>query len=286
MKFSVGCALRYRVAVPSTLILNIEVARTAGQLVVGEQLQIEPGAGARSATLERYLMPESDNRYVRLAAAPGPLTVRYDAEVELTRHRAEPAAVRETAPADLPFPTLPHLYPSRYCPSDKLHVWASREFGDLEPGHGRVTAICNWIYEHVDYLRGSSDTTTSAYDTLVARSGVCRDFAHLGVAFCRALDIPARFVSAYAWGLQPPDFHAVFEAYLGDRWYLFDPTRQANLDGIVRIGVGRDAAEVSFATIFGDMTLEDMRVSVAPSPGTVMVDERTTAAVGAVGAEP
>ncbi len=99
--------------------------------------------------------------------------------------------------------------------------------------------------------RGSSHGSTSAYDTFTTRAGVCRDFAHLGITFCRALGIPARFVSAYGWKLEPQDFHAVFEAYLGGRWYLFDPTRLSPPEGIIRIGVGRDAADTAFATWYG-----------------------------------
>jgi transglutaminase-like putative cysteine protease len=210
-------------------------------------------------------MPESGNRYVRFQAGPGELTVDYDAEVELEVRSDDPARVPEIPPATLPFEALPHLYPSRYCQADRLPRAAQADFGQLAPGHGRVTAICNWIYEQVEYRRGTSDVHTSACDTLVDRAGVCRDFAHLGIALCRALGIPARFVSCYAWRLDPPDFHAVFEAWLGGRWYLFDPTRQAALDGLVRIGVGRDASEVAFSTIHGAVSPTDMSVRIEPT---------------------
>ena len=96
------------------------------------------------------------------------------------------------------------------------------------------------------------------------RVGVCRDFAHLGIAFCRALNIPARFVAGYAYGLNPPDFHAWFEAYLGDRWYLFDATRRVPLQGLVRVGTGRDAADVSFATLFGLVQMNEMTIFIDP----------------------
>ena len=112
----------------------------------------------------------------------------------------------------------------------------------------------------VDYLVGTTGPLTSAFDTATARAGVCRDFAHLGIAFCRAVNIPARFVSGYAYTLQPPDFHAVFEAWLGDRWYVFDPTRRIVPENLVRIGVGRDAADVSFALIFGPAQMTGMNV--------------------------
>lgn len=274
MKYTVGCELGYQADEESTLILNIEAARTDRQSVLRESLDIQP-----KCSVEAYLMPESDNRYLKLRVRPGAVNVRYDADVELSVDRRDPASIAEVPPGELPFAVLPHLYSSRYCPADKLLGWATTEFGGLPPGHQRVTAICNWIYETIAYRPGSSDTGTSAYDTLAGRAGVCRDFAHLGIAFCRALGIPARFVSGYAYGLEPPDFHAVFEAYLDGRWYLFDPTRQAALDAVVRIGVGRDAAEVSFATIFGALNPTTMAVHIAPADGSVESGERTTQAV-------
>jgi transglutaminase-like putative cysteine protease len=272
--YTVGCELGYQVNGPSTLILNIEPARTERQTILTERLDVEPGC-----TVETYLMPESGNRYLKLRPQAGPLSIRYTADVDLKVERLNPATIGEVPPGDLPLEVLPHLYPSRYCPADKLIRWATREFSHLAPGHERVTAVCNWIYDTIEYRRGSSDTGTSAYDTLAERAGVCRDFAHLGISLCRALGIPARFVSGYALGLEPPDFHAVFEAYLGGRWYLFDPTRQAALDGIVRIGVGRDAAEVSFATIFGAMMPAAMSVHIASADGAAEAGPRTTDAV-------
>lgn len=274
MKYAIGCELGYQVNGPATLILNIEAARTERQTILEERLEVEPACPA-----ETYLMPESGNRYRKLTPQAGPLSIRYSAEVELEAEHLDPAAIGEVPPGELPFEVLPHLYPSRYCPADKLIRWAAKEFGHLPPGHERVTAICNWIYDTIEYRRGSSDTGTSAYDTLAERAGVCRDFSHLGISLSRALGIPARFVSGYALGLEPADFHAVFEAYLGGRWYLFDPTRQAALDGIVRIGVGRDAAEVSFATIFGAMMPSTMSVHIASADGAVEAAPRTTAAV-------
>ena len=113
----------------------------------------------------------------------------------------------------------------------------------------------------LDYLPGSTNASTSAYDTVIQRAGVCRDFAHLGIALCRALTIPARYFTAYAFDLQPPDFHAIFEAYIGNRWVLFDATRLVPLNGVVRIGSGRDAADAAVATIFGRVNCTSMSVS-------------------------
>jgi transglutaminase-like putative cysteine protease len=123
-----------------------------------------------------------------------------------------------------------------------------------------VTAICDWIYSNINYQPGSTGESTTACDVLIQRIGVCRDYANVGIALCRALCIPARYVSGYAIALQPPDFHGFFEAYLGSRWYLFDATRMAPIEGFVRIATGRDAADASFATIIGEATLTSMSV--------------------------
>ena len=105
---------------------------------------------------------------------------------------------RELPFAEVPAEALPYLYPSRYCPSDMLGRFAYKTFGDMAPGVTRVTAVCNWIYEHLDYVPGSSDSSTTALDVLTQAAGVCRDYAHLGITICRALGIPARYVSGYA----------------------------------------------------------------------------------------
>lgn len=259
MKFNVGCHLNYTIAQPSTLVFNISVINSDYQKILQENLQVEP-----QLPFDDYIDPYAENRYFRVNVPSGKLEVSYQATVELSHFYEKPEVICEVPPADLPLETLHYLYPSRYCQSDKLMRLAQYEFGDLKSGYSRVTGICNWIYDNVAYLSFSSNQNTSAYDTATERVGVCRDFAHLGIAFCRALNIPARFVSAYAYGLNPPDFHACFEAYLGDRWYLFDPSRLVPQNGIIRIGEGRDAADVSFATIFGAVQMEQMRLFVAP----------------------
>lgn len=259
MQFNVGCQLNYSVSQPSTLVFNVAVNHSNHQKILQEKLQIEP-----DITFDEYTAPLTDNRYFRVNVSSGKLQISYQATVRLFHFYEKPDAIPEVLPADLPLDTLHYLYPSRYCQSDKLMRVAQYEFGNLKPGYSRVNAICNWIYENVTYLSFSSDQNTSAYDTATERVGVCRDFAHLGIAFCRALNIPARFVSAYAYGLQPPDFHACFEAYLGHRWYLFDPTRLVPQNGIIRIGTGRDAADVSFANLFGPVQLEQMRLFADP----------------------
>ncbi|SER22913.1 Transglutaminase-like enzyme, putative cysteine protease [Faunimonas pinastri] len=274
MRFNAGCELSYRVGSPTLFIFSLEIARTQAHRDISDGLSITP-----EIPLNAFTVPGLENRYFSFVAPAGRLVVRYEAGVDLHVFRRHPADIAETAVADVPLDLLPFLLPSRYCPSDLLGAFAAREFGHLFAGHQRVTAICNWIYDNVAYQPGTSGSSTSATDTLIGRAGVCRDFAHLGIAFCRALNIPARFVSCYAHGLQPSDFHAVFEAYLDGRWWLFDATRQAHLDGLVRIGAGRDAAEVSFATIYGAAEMDGMNVWIKPVGALDVPLIRTTEAI-------
>ena len=274
MKFSLGCELAYRVVTPTTMILNLEPLRSEQQHIMTESLTVTPNVEGES-----HEAIESSNRYRRLVLAPGEYTIRYEGQVEMTPSLGDPGAIGEVPISQLPLEVLPYLYPSRYCQSDRLGRFAWREFGGVATGHERVTAVCNWIHDYVDYLSGSSDSATSAHDTFTFRAGVCRDFAHLGISFCRALGIPARFVSAYGWQLEPQDFHAVFEAYLGGRWYLFDATRLCPIDGIVRIGIGRDAADTSFSTFYGQVESAPKMVWVEPLGNADSAAEWTTEAV-------
>jgi transglutaminase-like putative cysteine protease len=249
MQFRLRCELQYDIATPTTVILNVEAQRGGRQRILGEAFTVEPQVQS-----EEYEVPETGNRYRRMLLQPGTYSVWYTAEIESTPTTRSIVSIPQVPIIELPFDVMNHLYPSRYCQSDKLARFAWREFGEIGDGYEKVTAICNWIYENVDYLEGSSDSSTSAYDTFTLRAGVCRDFAHLGITFARALGIPARFVSAYALDLVPQDFHAVFEAYLGGQWYLFDATRLCPLEGILKIAVGRDAADSAFLTFFGQLS--------------------------------
>lgn len=267
-KFNIGCQLKYTLVQPTTMIFNIQAVKTNAQKILHEELKLEP-----PLKVEEYISPLEGNRYIRVNATPGDLEIGYKAVVELSHFYADDKAIAEIDPANLPAETFHFLYPSRYCQSDLMAGLAESEFGELQPGYSRVMAICDWIYDKVKYLSGSTNSQTSAYDTATERAGVCRDFAHLGIAFCRALNIPARFVSAYAYKLEPPDFHACFEAYLGDRWYLFDATRLVPLSGIIRIGTGRDAADVSFGTLFGTVEMKEMRVFAEVAEGNAQQDD-------------
>ncbi len=275
--FRVSCDLNYSVNGPSAFIFNVSVVNNSFQRILTESFTTEP-----QLQIEESRSPIEEKRLHRLSASAGPLRVQYSATVELS-HYVQPAdSVPETPPGALPADVVPYLYPSRYCEADILVRLAQHEFGKLQPGFSRITAICNWIHDNVEYLRGSTNPHTSAYDTATERAGVCRDFAHLAIAFCRALAVPSRFVAGYAFALEPADFHAYFEAYLDGRWYIFDPTRLAPQTGLIRIGTGRDAADTSFATLFGPVAFSSMKVTMEPTDGKI--PDYTTDAISTAGA--
>jgi len=261
---NVGCDLTYSVTQPTSFLFNVAAARTQLQTISEETFQISPNNQYEACNLGM-----EDIQVYRLFVEPCELQLQYRATVELLPENYNTSGIIETDYAQLPHEVLPYLNPSRYCESDRLSHFAMRTFGNAKPGFCRVTEICDWINSHLDYQAGSSGESTSACDVLIQRVGVCRDYAHLAIALCRALCIPARYISGYAVALQPPDFHGFFEAYLGSRWYLFDATRMAPVEGFVRIGTGRDAADASFATIIGTATLAYMAVwaeQTAPDP--------------------
>jgi transglutaminase-like putative cysteine protease len=172
-----------------------------------------------------------------------------------------------TTPELLPDEVLHFLLPSRYCESDKCYELSARIVKGALPGYPQVEAIRSWIHSGFRYEYNTTDASTSACDVLNTRVGVCRDFAHAGIALCRSLNIPARMVVGFLYQLDPMDLHAWFEAYVGDRWYTFDPTQPFPKGKRIALGYGRDAADVSFATHFGQVTLEKMTVTVDAAKG-------------------
>jgi transglutaminase-like putative cysteine protease len=234
-------------------VFNIHAANTPCQIISFEQLTL-----SQSVATRMYTDPTTGNRYMALRADPGPLRVLYAATVDLVHHIAEPSLLNEVPIRCLPSEVLSYIYPSRYCQSDRLLKLANTEFGNLWQGHSRVQIIRDWVQRHTTFKSNTSNSNTSAIDTLIDQVGVCRDFAHLMIALCRALNIPARFTTGTDYGSDPamgaPDFQAYVEVYLDDRWYMFDPTGTVIPMGLVRFGTGRDAADVAFATIFGGVT--------------------------------
>jgi hypothetical protein len=272
IKIKLGIELRYDIAPPgSDLIFNIHAAHTRQQMITQESLQI-----SQALIPQIHTDKATSNRYLRLSAAPGPLTVRYGATVALHHHIAQPEQISEIPVARLPMDVMGYVYPSRYCQSDQLHRLAVAEFGHLWQGYSRVQAIQEWVQRRVKFTNNASNSNTSALETLRDGVGICRDFAHLMIALCRAVNIPARFTTGIDYGadpaLGPTDFHAYVEVYLGHRWYIFDPSGTAIPMGFVRFGTGRDAADVAYATIFGTVTsaLPLITVEALAAPHAVM----------------
>lgn len=266
LELSVELAYEVEDDAGADLILNVQAAQTACQSVGHERLLL-----SQSVTPAQATDPTTASRFLRVHADPGPFTLRYEALVDIRHDLTEPDGLEEVPIRDLPLAVLPYVYPSRYCQSDRLLRLAAHEFGGLVPGYSRVLAVQHWVQRHVSFQANSSDSTTSAVDTLVERVGVCRDFAHLMIALCRALNMPARIVSGTDFGaspaLGPPDFHAYAEVYLGDRWYLFDPSGTGIPMGFVRLGTGRDAADVAFASLFGRVKALAPRISARALEG-------------------
>lgn len=257
MKFDVFTEMEYKVRSASTLILNINALRTQHQTVISEAFTIEP-----YIKTEELLSVNGENRLVRFEVTqPGIFKVTYKATVDNFTKTINYEQQEEVPVAQFSPDIMSYLYPSRYCQSDKLYRLANNMFGHIVNPFTKVIALTDWIYRNVQYLSGSTNAQTSAFDTVTEQAGVCRDFAHLGIALCRALTIPARYFTGYAYQLKPADFHACFEAYLGGEWILFDATKLVPLNGMVKIATGRDAADTAIANIFGDAIFTSMKVS-------------------------
>lgn len=250
--FDIDCELNYDVHAPSTFIFKIEAALLPTQAVYNELLTIVP-----PLPFGRHI-DALGNRSLRVTAPAGQLAIRYRANVAL--QPPPPAqALGETEVADLPLDVLPFLTGSRYVESELIFQDAVRWIGTFDRGSARVERICQWVHENVRYEIGTSIPHGTTRDVLATRTGVCRDYAHVAIALCRALNIPARFVVGHAlWETPPPDFHALFEAWLGGRWVLFDPTLMVAPGDVIRIGTGLDAADLPFASIFGSAQMTRM----------------------------
>ena len=242
----------YNVTADTVILLQVAAQRDDHQTVLSESLELS--GAVTSDAMQEYTLDGEQNRLHRFQCPPGEVTIDYHVVAKTDLALVETPQPSPTL-ATLPPEVLRYTFPSRYCESDKLGDWALQTFGTLHPDDSRVLAIANWVYDHMTYDIAATGPQSSAVDVLDTGRGVCRDYAHLMIAACRALDIPARYVSGYVANLQPPDFHALVEAYVGDGWYLFDPTRLAPRSGLVRITRGVDASETSFCTIIGSAQL-------------------------------
>ena len=256
MKFDVSTEMQYTARSAGTIILNIHALRTPHQAVLSETFDIEP-----YVKVEELVSAVGENRLIRFEIEQGStIKVTYNATIDNFNEVKDYGDLVEIPVAKMDTAVFPYLYPSRYCQSDRLYRLANNLFGHIVNPFEKVITLTNWIHKNVQYLSGFSNAQTSAYDTVTAQTGVCRDFAHLGIALCRALTIPARYFTGYAYQLQPPDFHACFEAYLGNEWILFDATKLVPLNGLVKIASGRDAADTAIANIFGNVIFTSMAV--------------------------
>lgn len=249
MIFNVNSSLSYTVNGPTTFIFNIHALNTFSQKVLQENFQVDP-----PMNWEEFAAHDGSSRFVRLKVQqPTAFTIAYSAVVDMNYKIIDESVSAGTVPiVKLDSYIASFLYPSRYCQSDLLMEFAYNQFGQYDSVYQTVVAITEWIYANINYTSGSTNSQTSAVDTLNDRVGVCRDFAHLGIALCRALTIPARYFTGYAYQLNPPDFHACMEVYIDGNWLIFDATKLAPLNGLVKIANGRDAADTAVASIFGN----------------------------------
>ena len=260
--FDIDCELNYEVLAPSTFVFKIEAAFSPEQVIVGESLLTQP-----PLPLGHYADPLG-TRTLRVNVPPGPFSIRYQATATVDRPSGAALHLGETDVAQLPLNVLAFLSGSRYVESELIFQDAVRWIGTFDRGYARVERICQWVRDNVKYEIGTSQAYGTTRDVLASRTGVCRDYAHVSIALCRALNIPARFVVGHVmWDTPPPDFHALFEAWLDGRWVLFDPTAMADTADVIRIGTGHDAADLPFASIFGNAQMTRMNPQVVLSAG-------------------
>ena len=269
----VGCEFVYQAESSTPAIAQVFARRDGPHVIRGERTALLP-----DVRLSEYI-DAFGNRCARFVMPEGPFTLRYDAVIEVSGEPDEIAAeAPQTAVEDLPNDTLMFLLPSRYCPSDRLMSVAWDLFGATESGWPRVQAICDWVHSSVTFLQGSVGLA-DALEVYLQRRGVCRDFAHLAVTLCRAMNIPARYGFGYMGdiGIEPMDaamdFHAWFEVFLGSRWYTFDCRHNTPRIGRIFVGKGRDAIDVAMVTTFGAPRLERMTVWADEVPEGTTLDE-------------
>ncbi len=245
MRLQTSCDLTFDIAVPTPFVLMLRPRSGMQQWISREEYRLEPHVPVFEFT------DDYGNLCQRLIAQPGPFAVHTTADVMITDYIDQQPGAAFIEIQNLPDSVLSYLLPSRYCESDRFGQMASEITAGQQPGYDQVAAIVDWLRSNISYEPGSSFIPVSAMEVNSAGSGVCRDLAHLGIALCRSLSIPARMVVGYLYGLQPMDLHAWFEAYVGGRWYTFDATQAELSGGYVTLGYGRDATDVALYTQFG-----------------------------------
>jgi transglutaminase-like putative cysteine protease len=250
------CQLEYRTTEDVPTIFMLRPRSGWAQWIMREEFHLRPQVPVVEFTdvygnlCQRTVMPAGDFH----------LSVKYRAQVPDMVDEDQNAPLMSVQ--NLPTELLHYLLPSRYCQSDQLLELAGSIVENLPMGYGQAAAIRAWIHENIAYVPGCSDSSTSALETANTRRGVCRDFAHLGIALCRAINVPARMVVGFLYQLQPMDLHAWFEAFIGGRWFTFDATELVMSGNRIVIAYGRDATDVALATMFGTFTMQSMEVTV------------------------
>ncbi len=250
------CHISYTTQAPIPAVMMLRPRSGAAQWITREEYVFEPHAPVTEYT------DDFGNLCQRVLIPKGKFEVRCSCRA----HTADTVDIEPDAAFvpvnELPESTLQSLLPSRYCQSDLLGDLAVSIVGQKPAGYPQVAAIEQWLRDNLKYVIGSSDSHTSAIDTSKSHEGVCRDYAHLGVALTRALNIPARMVVGYLYQLDPMDLHAWFEAFVGGRWFTFDGTQMQPRGNRITIGYGRDAADVALTSNYGALELTEMKVTV------------------------
>ena len=273
VRIRVGCEFLFDAAVPVPTVVLVRARQDGGVMVEREMWHVQPNASF-SDLVDMY-----GNHARRVVIGAGKASLRYDAEVTTSAALDEvsPVAVQHRV-EDLPGEILIYTLASRYCLSDVLSDAAVNLFGTTPLGWERVQAVCDWVHDNVRFDYAATRPDATSIDVFEARVGVCRDFAHLAISFCRALNIPARYVFGYLPDIgvaplpEPMDFCAWMEVYLGGRWWTFDPRNNASRIGRVVIARGRDAMDVAMVTSYGTLLLEEMTVwadEIIPMPATL-----------------
>jgi transglutaminase-like putative cysteine protease len=252
------CDLAFNITAPTPFVLMLRPRSGAQQWVAREEYRLEPSVPVLEFT------DDYGNLCQRLIAPTGAFEVYTSAEVMTADFIDQASGAPFVEIQNLPNAVLSYLLPSRYCESDRFHQMASEITAGKMSGYDQVGAIVRWLRDTINYSPGSSDVPVSAAEVNSRQVGVCRDLAHLGIALCRSLSIPARMVVGYLHQLEPMDLHAWFEAYVGGRWYTFDATQAELMGGYVAVGYGRDAADVAVFNQFGP--------AVYPTAQTVRVE--------------
>ena len=262
MQIRVGYELIYDCPQPTPMVLMLNVHHTrAGDIVVPDLMVADPPVPMT------FYRDAFGNWCTRLVAPAGRLRLTASAVLnDMGEHDPIAVSQHQHAVEDLPEDSLVFLLGSRYCETDRLMGVAWDLFGNSPTGAGRIQAICDYVHHHISFNYQDARSTRTAWEALEERRGVCRDFAHLAIAFCRCMNIPARYCTGYLSdiGVPPPyapmDFAAWFEAYIGGRWHTFDPRNNVPRIGRVLIGRGRDATDVAISNTFGLTTLAGFTV--------------------------